>query len=95
MEVLASAIVIGCVVNMLRLLPFYHYFEDFCNRVKPSWRGKPAKCAYCMGFWIALIIGLFRMHELTELQMVLVTCASPFISEFLYRKFDSLPIRLN
>lgn len=94
MEVLSSAIVIGCVVNMLRRLPFYNYFVDFCIWIKPQWKGKPAKCAYCIGIYISLIIGLFRFHELTELQMVLVTCSAPFVSEFLYRKFDSLPIRL-
>ena len=85
MEVLSSAIVIACVVNMLMIFPYYQYLKRY---------GKPFNCAYCMSFWCALAIGLFGLHDLTTLQWLLVTLASPFVGEGLNRAFSALPIRL-
>lgn len=84
-EILAGTLVIAMVTNMIMMLPYYNRLRKF---------GKPFTCAYCMSFWFAIIIGLFGLHDLTTLQWLFVTLATPFVSEILNRIKTLLPISL-
>lgn len=84
-EVLSSVIVMAMVTNMIMMLPYYNRLRKF---------GKPFTCAYCMGFWCAIIIGLFGLHDLTTLQWLFVTLSVPFASEILSRLKSALPITI-
>ncbi|WP_313511609.1 hypothetical protein [Sphingobacterium sp.] len=85
LEILAGTLVMAMVTNMMMLVPIYNRLRKF---------GKPFSCSFCMGFWIPLSIGLFGLHDLSTLQWLFVTLASPFTTEMLKRLKDALPITI-
>ncbi|WP_185217527.1 hypothetical protein [Sphingobacterium mizutaii] len=84
-DVISSALVIAMAVNFIMLLPWYNKLKE---------KGKPFSCSFCMGWWVALAIGVFNLHSLAIIEMLFVALSAPFLSVLFERLLASLPIKL-
>lgn len=81
---MANVVVIsGVPSNFIR-----RYFKVFHSRELQS--VKPFTCALCMGFWLML---LYQAHTNTiDIDAVLISFITAFISETINRLFNNIPI---